>query len=359
MRIGIDARELSGQVTGVGRILQGLLHEWGGARVMPHEFVLYTPAPLASAFDASRFRVRLASGSPGTWWEQGELPLAARGDRIDVFFAPAYTAPLRLTVPTVAAIYDLSYFAHPEWFRIREGARRRWLTARTAAKAAGIITASEFARTEIVERLGVSRDRIRVIHPGIDVMSRPAPQDGSARILFVGSIFDRRHVPALIRSVAALAHRHPSVSLDIVGDNRTYPHQDIERMIRRDVPDGHVRWHRYASREQLAELFAGARAFAFLSEYEGLGLTPLEAVAAGVPPVLYDTPVARESCGAAALYAPIGDAPATERALERAIFDERARASMLAAAPAVLARYDWTRAAEDALMMLTDAAGAW
>ncbi len=47
-------------------------------------------------------------------------------------------------------------------------------------------------------------------------------------------------------------------------------------------------------------------AFAFLSEYEGLGLTPLEALAAGVPPVLLDTPVARESCGDAALYVPAG-----------------------------------------------------
>ncbi len=69
-------------------------------------------------------------------------------------------------------------------------------------------------------------------------------------------------------------------------------------------------------------MYASARAFAFLSEYEGLGLTPLEALACGVPSVLLDTPIARESCGDAALYVPKGDIPATAAALERLLFDD-------------------------------------
>ena len=95
---------------------------------------------------------------------------------------------------------------------------------------------------------------------------------------------------------------------------------------------------RTCRRIELVELYARARAFAFLSEYEGFGMTPLEALAAGVPPVVLDTPVARESCGDAALYVPRGDgSAATTRALETALFDDTARARVLAAAPAVLA----------------------
>ena len=43
MRIGIDARELCGRATGVGRYLGGLLHEWArpGHAAGRHEFVLY------------------------------------------------------------------------------------------------------------------------------------------------------------------------------------------------------------------------------------------------------------------------------------------------------------------------------
>jgi alpha-1,3-rhamnosyl/mannosyltransferase len=117
-----------------------------------------------------------------------------------------------------------------------------------------------------------------------------------------------------------------------------------------------VRWHRYVTNDQLLELYSRARAFAFLSEYEGLGMTPLEALAAGVPPVVYDTAVARESYADAALYVPVGDRAGVVRTLERALYDEPTRAAILAAAPVTLAKYDWPRAAREALAVIESAA---
>jgi glycosyltransferase involved in cell wall biosynthesis len=81
-------------------------------------------------------------------------------------------------------------------------------------------------------------------------------------------------------------------------------------------------------------------------------MTPLEALAAGVPPLLLDTPVARESCGDAALYVPANDMPAVTRALDALLFDESTRARVLAAAPDTLARYSWARAARETLAVL-------
>jgi glycosyltransferase involved in cell wall biosynthesis len=356
MRIGIDARELAGHATGVGRFLGGLLREWSLNSAAGHDFVLYAPETIGLALDARRFRTRNVAGAAGTWWEQMRLPGAIAGDALDVFFAPAYTAPLRVKVPVVAAIYDLSYVAHPEWFRLRDGVRRRWLTARTAANARSIITLSEFSRREIIERLSVPAAHVHAIVPGIERLSILPRRDSGPRVLFVGSIFNRRHVPDLIRAVGTLARTRPDISLDIVGDDRTFPYEDLERMIANLGLDGRVRWHRYVSDDQLLELYGRARAFAFLSEYEGLGLTPLEALGAGVPPVLYDTAVARESCAAAALYVPVGDGAAVVQALDRVLFDEPTRAAILAAAPATLAKYDWPRAARETLAVIESAA---
>src|SRR5216684_7319896 len=102
MRIGIDARELYGHVTGVGRYLRGLLGEWSvSAQARRHEFVLYSPGPLTLALDTRRFPTHIVSGASGTWWEQVSLPKVAAWDHLDVFFAPAYTAPLLPRTPTV------------------------------------------------------------------------------------------------------------------------------------------------------------------------------------------------------------------------------------------------------------------
>jgi glycosyltransferase involved in cell wall biosynthesis len=373
MRIGIDARELCGRSTGAGRYLGGLLREWAADdRARADEFVLYAPEPIALPLDARRFPTRTIAGAGGAWWEQAQLPRAIVTDHLDVWFAPAYTAPLRIGLPTVVAIHDLSFVAHPEWFRIREGVRRRWLTRHSADRATAVITISEFSKRELIERLGVPANKIHVIPPGIGAggsglggrsfglgdrtsVSSPSPQSlvpGPFGVLFVGSIFNRRHVTDLIRAFAPIARAQPGASLDIVGDNRSYPREDLRQTIAAEQLGAQVHWHEYVTDEQLTALYAGGRAFAFLSEYEGLGLTPLEALAAGVPPVLLDTPVARESCGDAALYIPVSDLPATTRALESLLFDEVARRQLLAAAPAELAKYNWARAARETLAVL-------
>ena len=371
MRIGIDARELCGRSTGVGRYLGGLLREWAADdQARAHEFVLYAPGAVELSLDGRRFPARAIAGGGGTWWEQVQIPRAVAADHLDVWFAPAYTAPLRLATPIVVAIHDLSFVAHPEWFRLREGARRRWLTGQSASRAEAVVTISEFSKRELIERLNVPAGKIHVIPPGIEKnggsalgvgswglasVSSPSPQSlvpSPCRVLFVGSLFNRRHVTDLIRAFAPIARSHPDASLDIVGDNRSYPREDPRATIAGEGIETQVRWHEYVTDQQLAALYADARAFAFLSEYEGLGLTPLEALAAGIPPVLLDTPVARESCGGAAIYVPVGDVRATTRALESLLFDEAARRQILAAAPAELAKYNWRRAARETLALL-------
>jgi glycosyltransferase involved in cell wall biosynthesis len=354
MRIGIDARELCGHATGVGRYLAGLLTQWSSdERARRHEFVLYAPEGLNLVLDTRHFATRVVGGPPGTWWEQVRLPALVGRDHLDVFFAPGYTTALRFTVPTVVAIHDVSFAAHPEWFTAREGLRRRWLTAQSARRARRVLTISEFSRRELVDRLGVASDRISVIAPGLTSPltppSTPAGARRGASVLYVGSVFNRRHLPDLVRAFAPIARAHATARLDMVGDDRTHPRENLAGAIAHEGLHGRAHWQAYVSDADLGALYGRARAFGFLSEYEGLGLTPLEAMEAGVPAVLLDTAVARESCGDAALYVPRGDIPAVTRALEQLLFDESTRERLFAAAPGVLARYDWRRAASDTL----------
>lgn len=359
MRIGIDARELCGHSTGVGRYLGGLLREWSvDERARSHEFVLYAPESLGFGLDGHRFPTRVVSGPANTWWEQATMPALAARDHLDVFFAPAYSAPLFRRVPTVVAIHDLSFVARPDWFAAREGIRRRWLSRQSALSARAVITISQFSRRELVERFGLDESRIHVIPPGIH---RPKVNADLSRaegqVLFVGSIFNRRHLPHLIRAFGPVSRRHHEATLEIVGDNRSYPYQDLSKVIEIEGLNHQVRWREWVTDEELDTLYGTSRAFVFLSEYEGLGLTPLEALAAGVPPLLLDTTVARESCDDAAHYVSLADLEGTSRAIEALLFDQVLRGRLLGAAPRVLSRYSWSRAARETLAVLEQAAG--
>lgn len=351
LRIGVDARELLGDATGVGRYLGELVRRWvERADAGTRRFLLYAPAAIPLRVPADAVQLRVGGVGRGTWWEQTWLRAAVRADRPDVFFAPAYTAPLGIDVPLAVTIHDVSFFAHPEWFRAREGIRRRWLTGRAAAAASVVLTDSRFSRDEIVSHLGVQPARVRVIPPGVTQRTAPAP--GSTResiVLFVGSMLNRRRLPDLIAAFASATKTIPGARLVIVGDDRSWPPQDLRAFAAAEGVADRTELRSYVPDEELARLYSEASVFGFLSEYEGFGLTPLEALAAGVPPVVLDTPVAREVYGEAAMFVPPYDVHAAAAALRTLLTSPAARAAVLARAPAVLARYSWAAAARETL----------
>lgn len=355
MRIGIDARELCGKPTGVGRHLTGLLTAWAvDPNAARHSFVLYAheavTTPLRNA------KVRVVAGNPGTLWEQVSMPAAAKHDQLDLFFAPGYTLPVTLDVPAVVLVHDISFVVHPEWFRWREGLRRRLLTRWSCRRARLILTVSDAARDDIISAFGIAPDRVRRVYPGVVRMAAPADIRRQKMVLFVGSVFNRRHLPNLIRGFTPVATKHPEARLEIVGDNRTYPYEDLAALAAREGIAPQVSIRPYVSDQELAALYGRAAAFALLSEYEGFGHPPLEALACGVPPIVLNTTVAREVYGDAAFYVPQDDRAAITRALHEMLFDDQARQQVLRAAPVVLSRYSWSRAGADTLEALEHAA---
>ena len=353
MRIAVDARELTGRPTGVGRFLAGILDAWSTLpAAASHAVILCASDTLPSRFAEKGMPTIVAAGG-GTWWEQRVLPRLVRQANADILLAPGYTAPLFCTTPIVVAIHDMSFAAHPEWFTWREGMRRRVLTHLAARRAARVITISDFSKHEIVRRLRIGAGKIDVIYPGApEHREGPTAAGAEQTVLYVGSLFNRRYLPDLIEGFSRLARRTSGLRLEIVGENRTVPYVDIDALSAASGVGDRISCHAYLPDEPLAKLYGRARAFVFLSEYEGFGLTPLEALSASIPIVVLDTPIAREVYGAAALYVERPEPALIEAALERALLDEAERSRILAAAPDTLARYSWQTCAARVLDVL-------
>lgn len=361
LRIAIDARELAGHVTGAGVYLLHMLRHW-----LPRDDVRISliahrePASEIAALpgiDRAHLIIR-PDRTGGTVWEQLRLPGAATQAMSDVFFAPAYSSPLRISLPTVVAVHDVSFVAHPEWFAPSERIRRNVITPRAARRARAVVTLSEFSAGEIETRLGVPRARIHIIPPGAPARDAVMmPQEGrDPLVVFVGSIFNRRHVPDLIAAFAIVARARPQVRMLIAGANRTWPHQDVPAMIRASGASERVTWLERPSTARITDALSRASAGAFLSEYEGFAMTPFEALAHGVPSVMLDTPVAREVYGDAAVLVDRPDPERVAAALLRLLDDAALREEIVARAAPLWTRYDWARSADALLRVIREAA---
>lgn len=360
MKVAIDARELAGRPTGVGRYLYELLTEWAASpEATNHEWRLYAPARIEppAPFEAA---VRILPGRGGTGWEQWTLGRALARERPDVLFAPGYSAPLFAPCPVVLTIHDVSFAAHPEWFSRREGTRRRLVTTWSGLRARFVLTVSEFSREEVVRYLGVPTTRIRVIHHGLRIHP-PSRRTRDPMVLFVGSLFRRRNVDKIVRAfIEQVAPHVPDARLEIVGENRGYAPDAPTQWLANAAPGvrNRVTFRSYVDAATLDQLYAAASTFVFPSHYEGFGMTPLEALAAGAVPIVLDSPVAVEIYGKAAKYVRDDDNLVAQLggAMTELLTNDAARRDVLQHAEQTLARYRWDRAAAATFAALREAA---
>jgi len=347
LHVGIDARELAGTPTGVGRYLAGVLQEWS-RQGLPHRVSLFLHrdppgwlADLSFRCDTVIAQARVA----GTLWEQRRLPALAARAGVDVLLSPAYTAPLWLGCPSVVIIHDVSFFAQREGFRWREGLRRRVITRASARRAAAVVTVSAFSAAEIHRHLGLPLSHIVLAPQGAPAWrGGPPGLERPPLVLSVGTLFHRRHLPELLHTMVRVRAQVPGARLVVVGGNHIHPPVDPLALAGSLGLGEAVTWHPYVSDAELDALYGSARAFAFLSDYEGFAMTPMEAASRGVPSVLLDTPVAREVYADAAVRVPL-DVPAIAAALVTLLTDEEAHAAAVARGRARLGTYTWSRTA--------------
>jgi glycosyltransferase involved in cell wall biosynthesis len=373
--VGIDARELQGKATGTGRYLRNLLRVW--TRDTQDRFVAYFsgPDPVDPALDP--LRVRRRSLGPQTsgdlYWQESLLPRAVESDGLDVFFSPAYTCPLRLRIPRVTAVHDLSYFSYPQDFSFLHAWKRRFLVARSLQASRRILACSAFTRREVTSRFPALADRVVHVPLGRDddLPAPPSREEARRRldvtgpfVLTVGSLFNRRCIPELLRAVSLLRsheheHGHGGLSgfvLDVVGDNRTQPRLDVAGLVLRLGLGAHVRLSGFVDEAGLADRYAAADAAVFLSEYEGFGLPALEAASRGVPLVVSDRPSLSEVFGAAALVVDPRNEGEIARALGRVLGEPMLRKLLVHQGRALASRHSWTRTAALTRLSFVEAA---
>ncbi|MFH0953440.1 MAG: glycosyltransferase family 1 protein [Verrucomicrobiota bacterium] len=368
MKIGIDARWIFPEISGIGTYTQELLKNLVCLDTS-NEYVLFFNDPetmerereLIGLNHAPNFSSKLLTY--GLFSPHGLvlMPGLLKRLRLDVFHSPNYMVPLlafprgRAARPRcLVTIHDMIPLLFPELtpkaLKTRLLPLFRRLMAEVGARADLILTVSSSSRTDVIQQLKIPpnrQDRVIVIPNGVAAEYKPSARKPREikTVLYVGRFDPYKNVPGMLETFARVRDLCPfEVRLKIVGPpDPRYP--EAPRLADERGLNRWIDWAGYRSGPDLVREYQEADVLLLQSKYEGFGLTVLEAMACGTPVVCSNRSSLPEVAGEAALLVNPDNTREAAAAVARVLQDQALAAGLAEKGLQQAAKFTWTRTA--------------
>ncbi|MET3591288.1 glycosyltransferase involved in cell wall biosynthesis [Mesorhizobium shonense] len=365
MKIGIDARNLVRNLTGIGRYV---LEMCRGLAESGNEIFLYLPEkPVSdlSHLSGARFRISNHSGDLRRLiWAQTTLPREAARDKIDVFWGPAHRLPFGLdpNIPHVVTIHDLVWHHAASTMRLRGWLGDRFLMRPAIVSSDKIVAVSRATADAVRGLYPNASKKLHVVYPGLTNLE----DDGTNSVLadndidrdyalFVGTLEPRKNLSNLLEAYALLPDAVRKNLLLVIAGGQGWRLGDLrERMARLEI-ESDVRLTGYVTDSDLAVLYRRAKFLAMPSLYEGFGFPIIEANAAGVPVVTSNVSSMPEVAGEAAVLIDPTNIQDISAAMGRLALDNTLRSRLAEKAPLNAQRFSWRRSASELVAVFESA----
>lgn len=298
-------------------------------------------------------------------WKQWRHPISI-GNRFDCFFSPMYSASpdiRRSSLPRFTILYDTIPQVLPELYVGNDGVKwtqevinglteSDWCFSISECTKRDFLRFSPRLKSEQVVTIPLAASGRR-FHPCSnltvvsDVLSKYGIRSDMPYFLSLCTLDPRKNLSFTLRAFVKFAEKESSAQIVLVGGGRGCDPKIEEtleaispEMRRRIVLTG------YVPDEDLAPLYSGARAFVYLSLYEGFGLPPLEAMMCGTPVLTSDTSSLPEVVGDAAIVVSPHDLDAASEALDRLFRDARLRESLCHKGKLRAGLFSWEKAVD-------------
>lgn len=356
VRILIDGRMFRGRMHGLARYVFATLQAMARAAPDWHFGVLEREGAFADlAAELPNIEPVPVQADPFTLAEHLELPRRVAAWNPALFHAPTIAVPSGIRCRLVATVPDLTPFHFPRrgWERLYF----RWVLAPALRRARGVLVYSQHTAGDLVENLGILRERITVTGLGVD----PA----LARAVAPAALVDLRKRLGLEDGyVLCLANPKPHKNVEVLlkAWDKARPQADLALVCPRAawldeilVSAHRVRRLDHVAEEDLPALYQGARLLVIPSLYEGFGLPAAEAMAAGTPVIAARAASLPEVVGQDGWLFDPKDPADLAWALANLLHDPERRAELSRRGRERAARWTWEDAARTHLRVYREA----
>lgn len=352
MNIGVDARNLTTNMSGISRYLVESIRY---LLKLGHDVTLYlpsTPMTESEVLNQAQWRVSNFTGPLSRIiWGNTVLPIMIKEAKHDVFWGPAHRLPWRLeSTPFVVTIHDLVWRHAPSTMTKRGLMAERLLFPLALKNADRIIAVSAATRDSICAQFPWASGRIDVVYPGCTMIPPVGKSDIIQRLkidrpfaLFVGTLEPRKNLVRLLEAFASVVSNEQHRLLLVIAGRQGWGETDLKATIADLGIADRVRLTGSVTDDELASLYATARFLTFPSLYEGFGFPIIEANSAGTPVLTSINSSMPEVGGKAALLVDPYDVASIARGILRLLVDDALHASLSAETIANAARFDWDR----------------
>jgi glycosyltransferase involved in cell wall biosynthesis len=284
---------------------------------------------------------------------QGDRVLRSRGVAVVHF---PYPLLFPTDLPYVYEPWDLQHRHHPEFFSRQEAEGRDRLFRSACERARLVITATRWAKRDLVGQYGLPADKVAVIPRRPLLAQEPLPEAERAEAWRCQSIpegfafypamtFPHKNHIALLQALARLRDER-GIRLPLVCSGRAYePHAAaVQAEAARWGLQDQVRFLGVVPDAMLASLFREARFMVFPSLFEGLGIPLLEAMYHRLPILAAASTCIPEVVGDGAVLFDGQSVDSIVQAMARAVDDPRLLDDLRSRGAAVLARFSWDKA---------------
>jgi len=359
MLFAVDAHAIGCRLTGNEVYVRSLLAAMAEV-AGDWELIAYVSSSEAERWLPARFQRRCVSRNPVVrlGWDLSRHLARDRPALVHV----QYTAPLHCPVPVIVTVHDVSFLEYPEYFPRWRQWQLRLTVRRTVARAARILTGSEFSARAIARHYDRDPSEIVVIPNAASSLFRPISREVAAGyvrarfsvsspfLLCVGDLQPRKNQIGLIRAFAALLRTLPGLDLHLVlAGKHTWFASRVRRAAERSGAAERIHFTDFVSDEDLLHLYNACELFVFPSYYEGFGLPLLEAMACGAAVACSCTSALPEVADAAALLFDPASTGEMVRVMRELLLDGELRARMARLGQQRAAQFSWRRSAERTL----------